>query len=176
MSHGHSIKPSVSSLPTKLDTFREINSYLERMKSAQQRKAEPGDRELMTRLELDPAPSKARTPVDFQDICQCLETFWFSQLGDATGVEKVGTREAANLLTMCRSVSTTQNCLQMSVVLRLRNCTQNNKNSLRMFLMSHVDISFPSSEKFENRRQYIILASPEHKNKFMEMTQLILDI
>ncbi|XP_032202995.1 uncharacterized protein LOC116593182 isoform X5 [Mustela erminea] len=64
--HGHSIKPSVSSLPTKLDTFREINSYLERMKSAQQRKAEPGDRELMTRLELDPAPSKARTPVDFQ--------------------------------------------------------------------------------------------------------------
>lgn len=66
MTHGHSIKPSVSSLPTELDTFREINSYLERMKSAQQRKAEPGDRELMTRLELDPAPSKARTPVDFQ--------------------------------------------------------------------------------------------------------------
>ncbi|CAD7676878.1 unnamed protein product [Nyctereutes procyonoides] len=126
--HGHLIKPS-------------MNSHLERRKLAQQRKAEPGDTELMIRLELHPAPSKARTPLDFQEDI----------------------RDAANHPTTHRSASTT-NCLQMSL------------NLLTMLLMSHVDITFPSSEKFEDRRQYIILASTGHKNKFMEMTQFTLDI
>lgn len=36
--------------------------------------------------------------------------------------------------------------------------------------MSHGDITSLSTEEFENRRQYIILATAENKNNFKEMT------